>query len=220
MRWYTFFRIVAKVVAWRLARLEVAGREHVPREGPFLLVVNHLSFVDPILVMAACPRRFHALAKSTQFASSRFFAWFLPRVHAIPARRYKVDPQVVRTVLRLLDAGEGVCIYPEGERSWDGTPQPLRRGSVRLLLKAGVPVVPCGISGSFEAKPRWSAVRHRARVTVRFGEAMEFGVHDTRAERERAFDGAARSVASRLARPSGSPDDAGAGGAGGPVSGP
>lgn len=205
MPWYALFRIVAKVAAWRLARLEVTGRGHVPREGPFLLVVNHMSFLDPILVMAACPRRFHALAKSTQFVSGRFYAWFLPRVLAIPARRYKVDPQVVRTVLRLLEAGEGVCIYPEGERSWDGTQQPLRRGSVRLLLKAGVPVVPCGISGSFEAKPRWSPTRHRGRVSLRFGEPIEFGVHDTRAEREAAFDEAAERIASSLARLSGSP---------------
>ena len=219
MRWYTFFRVVAKVVAWRLARLEVAGRSHVPREGPFLLIVNHLSFVDPILMMAACPRRFHALAKSTQFASGRFYAWLLPRVLAVPTRRYKVDPQVVRTVLRLLEAGEGVCIYPEGERSWDGTPQPLRRGSVRLLLKAGVPVVPCGISGSFEAKPRWSPTRHRGRVSLRFGRPILFGAHDTRAEREAAFDAAAERVSSELARLSRS-EDAGAGTAGRPVSGP
>lgn len=206
MRWYSFFRLVAKVVTWRLVRLKVAGRRHVPRKGPFILIVNHLSFLDPILVMAACPRPIHALAKSTQFVSSRFFAWFLPRVNAIPTRRYKVDPQVVRTVLRRLEAGEGVCIYPEGERSWDGTPQPLRRGSVRLLLKAGVPVVPCGISGSHEAKPRWSATRHRARVALRFGQPIEFGVHDTRAERAEAFDSAAARIASGLARLSGSAD--------------
>lgn len=218
MRWYALFRLVAKIVAWGLVRLEVAGRRHVPRDGPFLLVANHLSFLDPILVAIACPRRFHALAKSTQFASGRLYAWFLPRVNAIPARRYKVDPQVVRTVLRLLDAGEGVCIYPEGERSWDGAPQPLRRGTVRLLLKAGVPVVPCGISGSYEAKPRWSATRHRTRVALRFGEPMEFGVHDTRAEREEAFDAAAARIVSSLARLSGSAD-AGAQGAEGPVSG-
>ena len=218
MRWYTFFRLVAKVVAWRAVRLEVAGREHVPRRGPFLLVVNHLSFLDPILVAVACPRRIHALAKSTQFVSSRVYAWFLPRVNAIPTRRYKVDPQVVRTVLRLLERGEAVCVYPEGERSWDGAPQPLRRGTVRLLLKAGVPVVPCGISGSYEAKPRWSATRHRARVVVRFGEPFEFGVHDTRAEREEAFDAAAVRIVSSLARLSGSAD-AGAQRAERPVSG-
>ena len=218
MSWYSFFRLVAKIIAWRAVRLKVAGRGHVPREGPFLLVVNHLSFLDPILVAVACPRRIHALAKSTQFVSSRVYAWFLPRVNAIPTRRYKVDPQVVRTVLRLLETGEGVCIYPEGERSWDGAPQPLRRGTVRLLLKAGVPVVPCGISGSFEAKPRWSATRHRARVALRFGEPIEFGVHDTRAERAEAFDAAVERISSSLARLSGSAD-AGAQGAERPVSG-
>ena len=198
MGWYPFFRLVSKVVTLGVAHLQVHGTRHVPRRGPFFLIVNHLSVLDPILVMASCPRHVETLTKSTQFVTGRFFPWFLPRVKAIPARRYRVDPQVVRTVLRVLERGEGVCIYPEGERSWDGTLQPLRRGTVRLLLKAGVPVIPCGISGSFEARPRWGRTLHRARVSLRFGEPIHFGVHDTRVERERALDSATDRISSAL----------------------
>ena len=200
MTWYSLFRLAARVMTLALVRMKVAGRRHIPPAGPFFLVVNHLSILDPVLVMAAFPRPFAALTKSTQFATGRFFPWVLPRVRAIPARRYKVDPQVVRTVLRTLEQGEGVCIYPEGERSWDGTLQPLRRGTVRVLLKAGVPVIPCGISGSFEARPRWSRTLYRGRVTLRFGEPILFGVHDTRAERDRALDSATQRISSALRR--------------------
>ena len=203
MNWYSFFRLPVRCAALLLTRPTVTGLEHVPRKGAFFLIPNHLSILDPVVVMASCPRRLETLTKSTQFAAGWFFPWFLPRAGAIPTRRYKVDPQVVRTVLRVLERGEGVCLYPEGERSWDGTLQPLRRGTVRLLLKAGVPVIPCGISGSFEARPRWSRSLHRARVSLRFGEAIHFGVHDTRAERDRALDAATERISSALLRLSG-----------------
>ena len=184
-------------------RTRVTGRRNIPRKGPFFLVVNHLSILDPVVVMASCPGASRRSPRAPSFAAGWFFPWVLPRAGAIPTRRYKVDPQVVRTVLRVLERGEGVCLYPEGERSWDGTLQPLRRGTVRLLLKAGVPVIPCGISGSFEARPRWSRSLHRARVSLRFGEAIHFGVHDTRAERDRALDAAAERISSAFLRLSG-----------------
>lgn len=203
MAWYPILRLVAKLMTLATVRTVVTGRRNIPRKGPFFLVVNHLSILDPVVVMASCPRRLETLTKSTQFAAGWFFPWFLPRAGAIPTRRYKVDPQVVRTVLRVLERGEAVCLYPEGERSWDGTLQPLRRGTVRLLLKAGVPVIPCGISGSFEARPRWSRSLHRARVSLRFGEAIHFGVHDTRAERDGALDAATERISSALLRLSG-----------------
>ena len=200
MNWYALFRLPARCAALLLTRPTVTGLENVPRLGAFFLIPNHVSILDPLLVQGFCPRQVHSLTKSTQFSSGRFFRWVLPRVKAIPTRRYQVDPQVVRTVLRTLERGEGVCIYPEGERSWDGTLQPLRRGTIRLLLKAGVPIVPCGISGSFEVRPRWGRSFHRGRVFLRFGEPIRFGVHDTRVERDRALDAATERIVAALVR--------------------
>lgn len=200
MNWYSFFRLPARCAALLLTRPRVTGLENVPGKGAFFLIPNHLSILDPLLVQGFCPRQLHALTKSTQFSAGRFSRWVLPRVKAIPTRRYQVDPQVVRTVLRTLEGGGGVCIYPEGERSWDGTLQPLRRGTIRLLLKAGVPIVPCGISGSFEARPRWGRRFHRSRVFLRFGPPLHFGVHDTRAERDQALDAATERIVAALVR--------------------
>ncbi len=200
MNWYSFFRVPVRCAALLLTRPKVTGLENVPGKGAFFVIPNHLSILDPMLVQGFCPRQLHALTKSTQFSSGRFSRWVLPRVNAIPTRRYQVDPQVVRTVLRTLEAGRGVCIYAEGERSWDGTLQPLRRGTIRLLLKAGVPIVPCGISGSFAARPRWGRRFHRKRVFLRFGPPIHFRVHDTRAERDRALEAAAGRIAAALVR--------------------
>ena len=134
MTWYEFFRPVAKGISV-VVRPKIEGRENIPRQGPFFLIANHQSVLDPILIQANCPRIVHSFTKSTQFSSGAVARWLLPRINAIPTRRYRVDPQVVRTALRLLEEGEAVCIYPEGERSWDGLLQPLRRGTVRLILK-------------------------------------------------------------------------------------
>ncbi len=196
--WYSFFRVIARALTQVLTRPTVSGRSNIPRTGPFFLVANHESILDPVLVQGYCPRAVHFFTKSTQFSASPVFRWFLPRVGAIPARRYRVDPQSVRTALRMLRQGDGVGIYLEGERSWDGALQPFRRGSVRLILGAGVPVVPCAVAGTYGAWPRWSRRRWRSRVSVRFGEPLHFGVHNTRAARDAALDMAAGRIADAL----------------------
>lgn len=199
--WYPCLRWVAKALSFTLVRLDVRGLENVPRSGPCFLIANHQSVLDPVLVQGACSRPVHSFTKSGQFSSSgRFVRWLLLRVNAIPVRRYRIDPQAVRTALRVLEAGGVVGIYPEGERSWDGTLQPLRRGTVRLILKAGVPVVPCGVDGSFGAWPRWTRRPCRVSVRIRFGRPLRFERHDTRAERDAALDGALEQLTGVLAR--------------------
>jgi 1-acyl-sn-glycerol-3-phosphate acyltransferase len=178
-------------------RLEVSGLENVPASGPFILVANHQSVLDPILVQSVCPRHLHTFTKSTQF-SSRLFRWVLVRVNGIPTRRYRVDPQVVRVALRRLEAGAGVGIYPEGERSWDGTLQPFRQGTVRFLLKAGVPIVPCGLDGSYDVWPRWSRRLRRRRVRLRFGKPLHWATLGTRPERDAALPQAAEALKEAL----------------------
>ena len=183
MSWYKLFKGLCWLFARATARIRVEGLENVPARGPFILVANHQSFLDPIFIQSHLPRDPFTLTKSTQFGKG-FFRWVVPRVRGVPTRRYRVDPQVVRVVLRLLDEGECVGIYPEGERTWDGRIQPLRRGTIRLILKAGVPVVPCGIAGSYDVLPRWGRRLRRRRVWIRFGEPMRFGRHDDRGGRD------------------------------------
>ncbi len=178
MSWYRFFQGLLGLFVRGVARVEVVGKENLPTQGPFILVANHQSVLDPIIVQVVCPRPLHTLTKSTQFGGW-LMKWVLPRVNAIPTRRYRIEPQAVRVVLRRLDAGEAVGIYPEGERSWDGALQPFRRGTMRLILKAGVPVIPCGVVGSYDVWPRWSHSIRRRRVRLAFGQALRWpAIHD------------------------------------------
>ncbi len=172
-------------ILWRfMGGLTVTGRHHIPRTGPFLLVANHLSNLDPLLIQSVCPRIIYAMTKSSQFTVP-ILGPLMPHIHAFPVRRYQIDPQAVRVALRRLEQGEGVAVYPEGERSWDGRLQSPRLGTLRLILKAGVPVVPVGISGSYEAWPRWASRPARWRIRIAFGEPLAFPQVDDRATRAR-----------------------------------
>ncbi|MFW6079650.1 MAG: lysophospholipid acyltransferase family protein, partial [Gemmatimonadota bacterium] len=105
-------------------------------------------------------------------------------------------------------AGHGVGVYVEGERSWDGRLQPPRLGTLRLILKAGAPVVPCGIRGAYDVWPRWHSAIRRARVRITFGDHLRFEqLHDRRA-RERRLEDTGRRIMLALAELAGDPSAA------------
>ncbi|HSH45804.1 MAG TPA: lysophospholipid acyltransferase family protein [Longimicrobiales bacterium] len=183
MSFYRFAQRLARTLWPLVGGLQVDGLENIPEEGPFLLLANHQSYLDPILIQAVIPRVVYAMAKSTQF-SDPWTGGLLKRLKSFPARRFEVDPQSVRIALRKLQEGEGVAIYVEGERSWDGRLQEPRRGTLRVILKAGVPVIPCGISGAYDVWPRWDSRLRRGNVRIRFGQPMAFPQLDDRAERD------------------------------------
>jgi len=198
---YLFYCWLVRHV-WRFigGRLEASGVENVPRSGPCIVISNHQSYLDPLLLHAVVPRVLHAMAKSTQFAAP-FMGWLISHIYVFPVRRYQIDPQAVRTVLRRLEAGHGIVIYVEGERTWDGRLQPPRLGTIRLLLKAGVPVIPCRIEGSYDVWPRWHKKMRPGTVRVSFGKPLPLPRLASRAEREQALPEALRMVHDALSGP-------------------
>ncbi len=196
---YHFYRWLARTLWGSMGGLDVRGLENVPKTGAFLLISNHQSFLDPILVQAVCPRIMHSMAKSTQFGS-RTFRKLLTQLYSFPVRRFEIDPQAVRQVLRRLKAGNGVVIYIEGERSWDGQLQAPRLGTVRLALKAGVPIVPVRVDGAYDAWPRWDRKIKRSRIRIEFREPFRLEQLDTRAAREPHVGAAADRIMAAIQR--------------------
>ena len=132
----------------------VRGRGCLPRRGAYLLLSNHQSFLDPIVLglAARAPNAF--LAKEELFAvpvGGRMFRW----LGAMPLAREGRALAGLRQVIGRLQAGVPVVMFPEGARTFDGAMQPLEKG-VTLLLKRvpDVPVYVAGIAGAFEAWPR------------------------------------------------------------------
>jgi 1-acyl-sn-glycerol-3-phosphate acyltransferase len=170
---------------WRLVgTIDVRGLENIPETGPCIIIANHQSYVDPVLIQAWLRRPLHTMAKSTQF-STPGLGWLMKKLLSFPVRRWEIDPQAARIVLRRLESGEAVCVYIEGERSWDARLQPPRRGTLRLILKAGVPVIPCAVHGTYDFWPRWGRPRRGSHVSILVGPAIRFPQSDDRAERDR-----------------------------------
>ena len=190
---YPLFQRTVRLGWHLIGPMEVQGLENVPRSGPALIIANHQSILDPILIQSFCRRPMYTLTKSTQF-NSKVMRWLLPRLLAIPVRRFQVDPQSVRSVRRHLARGDAVGIYIEGERSWDGRLQKPRLGTIRLILRVGVPVIPVGISGSYDVLPRWGRTLRRAPVRISFGKPLHFPRLERREDREAALSAAADTV--------------------------
>lgn len=143
-----------RFIVWMLVhsvyRLRTEGIERVPRRGPALIVANHVSFIDALIIMAACRRRVRFVMYH------RYFHWpvlsFVFRVgRAIPIASSKEDPELLQRayddIARALENGEVVGIFPEGHVTETGELQRFRGGIARIVARTPVPVVPMALRG-------------------------------------------------------------------------
>jgi 1-acyl-sn-glycerol-3-phosphate acyltransferase len=133
--------------------LRIEGRRHVPRTGPALLIANHQSYLDPVLVGLASRRRLVYLSRKSLF-SHPLFARLIRSYNAVPIDQEGIGIEGLRRVTQQLHEGRAVIVYPEGERSPDGKIHALKPGIHLLLKRTPVPVVPVGIAGAYDAWPR------------------------------------------------------------------
>jgi 1-acyl-sn-glycerol-3-phosphate acyltransferase len=133
--------------------LRTEGMQHVPRSGPVLVLANHESFLDPVLVGLAVRRHLCFLARDTLF-NHPAFGWLIGSLGAAPINQDGFARQGLKTTLEQLRAGRAVLVFPEGERSADGELHALRPGVHLLIKKMKMPVLPVGIAGAYEVWPR------------------------------------------------------------------
>jgi 1-acyl-sn-glycerol-3-phosphate acyltransferase len=159
---------------WFLWKIE--GLEHIPRSGPAILAVNHISYLDPLaaaFVVNRVGRRARFLAKSELFHDRRL-GWVLRGANQIEVKRGTKDaPAALDQAYEALARGELLVIFPEGTvtRNLDLQPMAAKSGAARLALKTGVPLIPCALWGTANVWPkgykkRW---RPRQRIVVRVG---------------------------------------------------
>jgi 1-acyl-sn-glycerol-3-phosphate acyltransferase len=135
------------------------GRENLPRTGPALLVANHQSFLDPVLVGNAATRPVTYLARSNLW-NNRVLARVIDHFGAVPIDR-GFGREGLQTVFTELDKGKAVLMFPEGERTRTGELLPLKPGVSLLLKRLTCPIVPVGVAGAFQAWPphrKWPAL--------------------------------------------------------------
>jgi 1-acyl-sn-glycerol-3-phosphate acyltransferase len=156
-------RFLSWILVHSIYRLRVQGLENIPATGPALLTCNHVSFVDPIVISAACRRPVRFIMDASIFRTPVINLVFRG-MKAIPVAPQKKDPEVYERAFEVvrqeLAAGELVCIFPEGRLTIDGDIAPFRAGMMRILEETPVPVVPLAVSGL------WGSMFSRYEKTV------------------------------------------------------
>ena len=164
---YMLVRITGKVCFNVFGRFEVKGLEGVPPRGRLLIVANHLSNVDPPVLVVSIPRRLWFVAKRGLFRGL-IGAWFM-RIFAHPMDRSGQDADTLRWMLRMLEAEQTVGIFPEGTRSL-GPMKKAGHGVAYVALKSQATILPIGITGTKNFNAIWRIPFPFRRFTVNIGQ--------------------------------------------------
>jgi 1-acyl-sn-glycerol-3-phosphate acyltransferase len=138
-----------------------------------LLVANHQSHLDPVLVGLACPRQLKYLARHDLFFWP--FSWWIRALGAVPIDRKRGALGGIKTTLRLLAEREAVLVFPEGSRTRDGRLHALLPGFCLLARRSGATIVPLAINGAYDSMPRGSLVPRPSPITLAFAPAIHRG---------------------------------------------
>jgi 1-acyl-sn-glycerol-3-phosphate acyltransferase len=155
-----------------LLRVDLTGLENVPRTGPVIVVINHIAWLDPIVVCGCFPRLVTPMAKKEIFE--------LPLLHfllnlygTIPVHRGEADLAAVKMALRVLQSGGVILLAPEGTRSPTKQLQAGKAGTILLALRSKATIVPVGVTGTEQLKGYWQRLK-RGRISVSIGKPFQF----------------------------------------------
>ncbi|MFH0827340.1 MAG: lysophospholipid acyltransferase family protein [Candidatus Omnitrophota bacterium] len=160
---FLFFKI--------MCRLDVKGKENIPRQGGFIIAANHVSFLDPLALGSSCPRALSYMARHDLF-SHRVLRWWLSHVHVFPVKRESADLSAIKEAMKRVKGNMGLLLFPEGTRQSQGQAGPVQPGIGFLAAKLDCPVIPAFIKGSEEALPKGAKFIKPAKITVCFGQQI------------------------------------------------
>lgn len=188
-------------------RLAIRGSENLPRNPPFVLIANHESHLDALILSAALPlaarSRVYPVAAGDVFfesiASSALSSIF---INALPLWRKRATAHAIADLRDRLALGRsGYILFPAGARSRDGQMLPFKAGLGLIVAQTLVPVIPCFLEGPFEALPAGRLLPRPVKMEVRVGPALSFAdVENTRSGWDEVAR-RARAAVDRLASP-------------------
>src|SRR3989454_11054852 len=186
---YRALRTPVRGVLERWFRLRVEGAEHLPECGPYLVAANHHNYLDGVVLGVTVPDPISFLVMPRVWRATPLHPMFHRNIRSIPIDLDRADVSALRRALASLQEGRVVGIFPEGPFSVRGRLEPGLPGVALLALRSGVPVVPAGIRGTYEALTgRRAYIPRRVPLGVRFGPARCFsgdGPHGGRSARIR-----------------------------------
>ena len=168
LAFYRVARFIVAVITRSYTCMTIVGRENIPATGPFVLAPVHRSYVDTPIAGCVTTRRLRFMGKDSMW-KVRWVGWVLSALGAIPVTRGTADREALRRSVELLEGGEPMVLFPEGERKQGPVVQPLFDGAVYVALKARVPIIPVGIAGSERVMPKGAKFVFPRKVHVEIG---------------------------------------------------
>ncbi len=165
---YQFFKALTTGTLRILTRMRVEGRENVPKTGGFVLAPVHRSYVDTPISAAVTHRRLRYMAKDSMW-TNRPFGWLISSVGGFPVSRGTTDIEALKRCFLLLEQGEPIVMFPEGERKSGPVVQTLFEGAAYVAARGNVPILPVGIAGSEQVMPKGAKMIHPRKVHVIVG---------------------------------------------------
>jgi 1-acyl-sn-glycerol-3-phosphate acyltransferase len=154
-RWYDLAKTALFYAYSSAFSLRSVGGHQVPATGPVLILSNHQSFLDPLSLGVAVPRYLTFLTRET-LHKNRLLSWFMKSLGSIPIDHRGFSREGLQQTLDALAGGACIGVFPEGERTHDGSLDSFKPGVSLLIKRSRAQIVPAGIAGAFAA---WS--RHR-----------------------------------------------------------
>jgi len=168
------YRVLRVLVHW-LNRLVFRTTVHptglVPAEGPVIIAPVHRSFIDFFVASEVTDRKLHYMAKDSLWKNT-LLARILPSVGAFPVHRESADREAMRRAQQVLDAGEVLILFPEGERRTGPVIEDLHEGVAFLAARTGATVVPVGIGGSASVMPKGTRVPRPRHIHLEVGNPL------------------------------------------------
>jgi 1-acyl-sn-glycerol-3-phosphate acyltransferase len=156
-------------------RTKIIGAENIPKAGPFIVVANHASILDPYLIdWASKERELYFLAKEELFRNP-LIGRFMRGCNAVPVKRGVIDETAIKTFHEILDSGKPMGLFPEGTRTLTGETLPGKKGSGMLIYNARVPVIPAYVAGTFECFPKGKSWPRPGHTSINFGPPISLG---------------------------------------------
>jgi 1-acyl-sn-glycerol-3-phosphate acyltransferase len=159
-------------------RLTIEGAGNIPRRGAFILASNHASYIDPPILAVGCfkyglGRMLNFLAKDELF-ENRLFGWYIRNLGAFSIKRNFGDVGAIRESIRRIRKGQPLVVFPEGERSPDGSIKEGFPGIAMLAVKTRIPVVPAYIKGAEEVLSVKNKRFKPHKIFVKYGKPLIF----------------------------------------------